>query len=370
MATASKQELKQHIKQVFDRASGTLFIADSNGTVMYANHALAKKTGYDTPQIIGTKAGSLWGGYMSKSFYRDMWHTIKNDRNAWTGCVTNQYKSGTQDDTMNIAPIETNDANETLFLECNPEGDSESQRQEFQEKFKNLATGKKTGLDALMQYGTWLAPEESTNSKTEYAFEYLVTEYNSIHDALTDIFVRPTRDILGERYSDHKLIVDAQADPAAFQIIYNKYEHVVRYYFIRRLSDASVAHDLAQDTFMKAFMYLDRYKLLNASYKTYLLRIAHNILVNHFRDTAREVKGDNEKMQEVPYNQKHEVRMDNMLLWRQIANFPESARVVMHMRYKDELSIREIATILGKSENSIKLHLSRARKKLRVMLGG
>jgi RNA polymerase sigma-70 factor (ECF subfamily) len=68
-----------------------------------------------------------------------------------------------------------------------------------------------------------------------------------------------------------------------------------------------------------------------------------------------------------------EIRQDKeektQTLWRGIDTLPLSERDVLILHYKKNLKISEIAKIKRKSENAIKLTLSRARKKLKDMYG-
>ncbi|PIT86329.1 MAG: RNA polymerase subunit sigma-24, partial [Candidatus Magasanikbacteria bacterium CG10_big_fil_rev_8_21_14_0_10_43_6] len=73
--------------------------------------------------------------------------------------------------------------------------------------------------------------------------------------------------------------VAAQQDGAAFGALYSKYYHRIFHYFYERvLKQRGVAEDLAQETFLRAFRHVTFFEHKNASYYTYLLRIAHNVL--------------------------------------------------------------------------------------------
>jgi len=115
---------------------------------------------------------------------------------------------------------------------------------------------------------------------------------------------------------------------------------------------------------MKAFMHLDSYRLTNASYKTYLFRIAHNLLVNYYRDSY------NQKHKYKAFDQVHNIvhETDKHFLWEHMRVLSEVHQHVLRMKYYYGYSVREIAQAIGKSENAIKLHLSRARKQLKEHL--
>jgi PAS domain S-box-containing protein len=83
----------EKFKLAVDNASDHVIITDTNGIVLYANHAVTLVTGYAPKEVVGSKS-SLWGKQMSKSFYETLWRTIKIDKKPFRGEVTNKKKWG------------------------------------------------------------------------------------------------------------------------------------------------------------------------------------------------------------------------------------------------------------------------------------
>lgn len=79
-----------------ENTSDQIVITDTNGIILYANHAAEVITGYTKNEIIGQKAGAphLWGGQMDKGFYQKMWATIKVEKQTFQGELKNRHKSG------------------------------------------------------------------------------------------------------------------------------------------------------------------------------------------------------------------------------------------------------------------------------------
>ncbi|MAG11813.1 MAG: hypothetical protein CMI52_03325 [Parcubacteria group bacterium] len=367
MSASQTHNTLQKVKQYIDDAFGSLFITDPNGMILYTNNAMAKKSGYQTPQIVGTKAGVLWGGRMSKEFYGELWKTVKYDKQPWAHQINNHYRSGIKQEYTYIAPVVDNTKqNPAYFLQLQRTDDTRAQA--FADEFMEVcADTQPITENALMQLAQWLSPHQVLETSTKEAIKKAAYDQASLEDALYKIFVQPVNESLTDRHADHELVQAAQSDPIAFQFLYKKYLNIVRHYFVKRIGSTPQAFDLAQDVFMRAFLYLDRYKLANASYKTYVLRIAHNLLVNFYRrESLRSIKSANDS-DIAAYTPNHARLFDNQLLWEFTQELPAIQRSVLVMKYKDDLSVREIATILGKSENAIKLHLSRARKALRLI---
>lgn len=165
---------------------------------------------------------------------------------------------------------------------------------------------------------------------------------------------------------DIVLIEKAKQNPAAYEALYKKYaQRIFNYFWYRVGHQKDVAEDLLQETFMKAYQNLPRFYLRSYSYYSYLLTIAHNILINHYRkpqSISLEYVGD--VPDEVTVEQEIDRRRKAELLWRAIQQLPEPEKDILLLRYQNELPIKDIARIVGKSENAVKLTLSRSRKRL------
>lgn len=82
--------LIQAIENSFDH----IVITDVNGVIIYANAAVERITGYSRREIIGNTP-ALWGKQMPEEFYKEMWHTIKDEKKDYVGEITNKRKDGT-----------------------------------------------------------------------------------------------------------------------------------------------------------------------------------------------------------------------------------------------------------------------------------
>ena len=125
-----------------------------------------------------------------------------------------------------------------------------------------------------------------------------------------------------------------------------------------------VAEDLAQETFVKAYQKLPNFRLRAYSYFSYLKTIAHNTLVKYYKKpktVSLEELGD---IAEESAPDKSETKEASELLWQAIEKLPEAEKNIVLLKYREGRSVKEIAKLAQKSENAVKLVLSRARKKL------
>ena len=164
---------------------------------------------------------------------------------------------------------------------------------------------------------------------------------------------------------DQVLISAAKRDPQQFEALYKKYFQTIFNYFWYRVGhDADVAEDLTQDTFMRAFASIDRFTITTSSYLSYLLTIAHNRLVNHYRSyTPAPLSAAPPALVELW--QDIEAADQLACVWQAVQTLAPFDRDVLYLMYRRGYKIAEIAVITNKSENAIKLAVSRARKKLR-----
>lgn len=163
---------------------------------------------------------------------------------------------------------------------------------------------------------------------------------------------------------DTKLVEIAKQNPKAYEGLYKKYaDKVFNYFWYRTGHDKALAEDLMQETFLKAFQNLSKFRIRGYSYLTYLLTIARHLLIDHYR---KPTSVPIEDVEDIPYEVTDEIerKSDAEALWHAIQDLPASNRDVLLMRYQDEKSIKDIATITESTENAVKLNLSRTRKKL------
>lgn len=84
------------LPKTFDLLDDHVVITDPDGIVIYVNKAAEYNTGFTKDELIGKNPGKAWGGNMPKSFYEQMWKTIKIDKKPFIGEVKNKKKDGTE----------------------------------------------------------------------------------------------------------------------------------------------------------------------------------------------------------------------------------------------------------------------------------
>gem|GEM_PF-324188 len=369
--TKDNQTPEQIVKQLFDHTLGCFLVTDEDSQVLYANKALEYRTGFAVAEVVGNRPGKLWGSQMQRSFYDEMWTTIKKNGNAFTGSLLNKKKDNeTFQDFLQIAPVVDKKTGERHFLHVHPDKSREEYIFQFQREFLQFMNQPDVSSTRFLQ---WLLPWIMSGSmrtiNTNEIIDITRKMDKSLFSFLEDIFVSPTKLHFHSREDDQKLVQRAQENPVYFDQIYKKYhEPISQYFYFRTGENVQIAEDLTQETFYKALQYLEMFQPMNASYLTYLMRIAHNLLVNYYRRIQTlPLEGFENTFLVTPKEEKEDLWMME-LVWKVAATLQENEQKVLHMKYKDELSVKEIADLLGKTENAVKLHLSRGRKNLKKRL--
>jgi RNA polymerase sigma-70 factor (ECF subfamily) len=155
--------------------------------------------------------------------------------------------------------------------------------------------------------------------------------------------------------------------PAAFGELVERFESPVFNFLLRRGAGAEDAEELAQDTFVRAWRRLDLYDP-RWSFATWLFALARRLSATRSRRSAPAIEGG-DALGDVPVqaDPAREVARteERASLWsiaeRVLEDDPLSA---LWLRYAEDLSIEEIARVLGRSQVSVRVILFRARAKL------
>jgi RNA polymerase sigma-70 factor, ECF subfamily len=161
---------------------------------------------------------------------------------------------------------------------------------------------------------------------------------------------------------ERTLVAAAQADPARFAELYDRYLHRVYGFVSRRVGNRAEAEDITSAVFEQALASLPRFEWRGVPFAAWLIRIASNALADHWRRTAREGVESGSEMPDAGEMTAIEQRA---MLFQLVGRLPELQRRVIEMRFGEEKSIRDVATSLGRSEGAVKQLQLRALENLR-----
>lgn len=140
------------------------------------------------------------------------------------------------------------------------------------------------------------------------------------------------------------------------------------YWHIRRLIvDHSLAQDILQDTFIKAFQNFHQFKKESKLY-TWLYRIATNEALQQLNKMKKMQKTDEDAEYHLQNLTAENVSVAGeeieILLQKAIHTLPEKQKLVFTLRYYDELSYEEISKILDMSVGTCKTNYHYAKQKI------
>ena len=155
---------------------------------------------------------------------------------------------------------------------------------------------------------------------------------------------------------------------AQFETLFNQYSDAIFRHLQYRLGDRERAKELTQEVFMRTWQHLAAGKRIEYE-KAFLYKIANNLFINEIR-TDR-TKASLEQLEEV-----HGVEAvstlsspEKMAEEQELATFiqslPPPYRDVLIYRYIDDMTVKDIAKLLGEKETNISMRLKRATEKLK-----
>ncbi len=138
--------------------------------------------------------------------------------------------------------------------------------------------------------------------------------------------------------------------------------------FFRNKTDSGV-EDLIQGTFLACVEGRDRFRE-QASFRTYLFGIAHNLLCAHYRRQRRAVDFEQTSVVDLGASPSGPLtrRAEQAALLRALRSIPLDFQVALELTYWEGMSAPEIAEVLGVPANTVRSRLSRARAALRAAL--
>jgi RNA polymerase sigma-70 factor (ECF subfamily) len=173
---------------------------------------------------------------------------------------------------------------------------------------------------------------------------------------------------LAQTTDDDRLLIEAaQADPARFVEVYERYVDRIYAFVSRRAGNRAAAEDITSHVFEQALAAIGRFEWRGRPVSAWLFRIASNALADHWREHARR---EPEPPADAPDPGELEDIERRIALYQHVGRLPDLQRRVIVMRFVEEKSIREVAAALDRSAGAVKQLQLRALENLRKSMGG
>lgn len=159
---------------------------------------------------------------------------------------------------------------------------------------------------------------------------------------------------------DHK-----EAD--AFAVIYDRYASKVYNKCIQMVRAKDTAEDLTHDIFLKIYIGLKKFKQ-EAKLSTWIYSIAYNSCIDYLRKNQKNSKDTDNDLDNI--SEDYSTDNDDILLLKEehlkviLQEISAEERMILLMKYQDEMSLKDMMEALDIKESAVKMRLKRAKERV------
>jgi RNA polymerase sigma-70 factor (ECF subfamily) len=170
--------------------------------------------------------------------------------------------------------------------------------------------------------------------------------------------------------NEREIIQKAQeGDREAFGALYDHYLPNIYRFILLKVGRREDAEDLTHHVFLSAWEHVRRYEHRGFPFSSWLYRIASNAVIDHYR-TARHHQNLETVPEEVfaetdPVGETVDAAIGARHVRAALMKLDPDQQNVLIMRFVGELSSKEIAEVIGKSEGAVRVIQHRALKQLK-----
>ena len=145
-------------------------------------------------------------------------------------------------------------------------------------------------------------------------------------------------------------------DQEAFAQLYEEHFDKIYRYVTLKIGNETEAEDMTQQVFLNALQSISSFKWKGIPFSAWLFRIAHNQVVDYFRSKKRTTVPLDESLASNNNNPQLvvEQKLDIEQLLLATKQLTEAQREVISLRFTGELSIAQVAKVMGKSQGAVK----------------
>ena len=179
---------------------------------------------------------------------------------------------------------------------------------------------------------------------------------------------------MGSDQTDEELMLAyAGGDLLAFEMLYRRHRGMLYRFLLRTLRHRADADELFQDTWSRLIAARERYRP-EAKFTTWLLQIAHNLIVDRFRRHRPEASAEETETVFRHLDAPEGEQPDRVLtefeqrrrLQLALEELPDEQRVAFLLRVESGLGLDEIASITGAGRETVKSRLRYALARIRA----
>lgn len=162
-------------------------------------------------------------------------------------------------------------------------------------------------------------------------------------------------------------------EASAFGLLYDHYQPSIYRFIALKVSRREEAEDLTHQVFMNAWQNISTYRDRGFPFSSWLYHISRNLIIDHYRTRKENVNVDeleNELQADLSGlpDVSTDLKLEMERVRKAIAKLKPIHQDVLIMRFVEELSIKEVAVSIRKSEGAVKLLQHRAISQLKKLL--
>jgi RNA polymerase sigma-70 factor (ECF subfamily) len=170
---------------------------------------------------------------------------------------------------------------------------------------------------------------------------------------------------------EEKLINDAiKGEAEAFGLLYDRYQTQIYRFIYLKVGHREEAEDLTHQVFLKSWQNITEYSFQGFPFSSWLYSVARHQVIDYYR--TKKINISLENIAELKIENPHSGIIDNNLdierVKKAIHQLKDEQQDVIILRFIEDLSLQEVASILNKTEGAVKLLQHRAIKNLKKIL--
>lgn len=179
---------------------------------------------------------------------------------------------------------------------------------------------------------------------------------------------------MSDRHIERIIAKATRGDEAAFGRLYYLYVDRIYAYARSRVRSVQDAEDVTVTVFMKAWEAIGSYDDRGLPFTAWLFRIARNVVIDRHRKSEREPEAvDLSAAAAIPDPAVTEARviatLEGEVVREALRELTDEQATVIVMRFMWDMSLRDVAEVIGKTEGAVKAMQHRAVRALGVLLG-
>jgi len=169
---------------------------------------------------------------------------------------------------------------------------------------------------------------------------------------------------------DYYIKKTLEGDSSSFGVLVERYQNMVFALALKMLKHREESEEVSQDTFIKVYKSLSKFHG-ESKFSTWIYKIAYNTCLDRIKKNSKyrnDVEIDEITSNQISHTESIFDSLENKersyIVKECMDKLPEDERIIIHLFYFEELSLKEIVKIVSMTEGNVKVKLFRARKKL------